>query len=102
MRAAASSSSSSYQSSEESGERPLVLARVRPLYFHRARWLLECTRPSGDIVCIILRPNLFGLLGSSREGSRLLLLLSVREIANLVACNIDFLRCLRFHLTLRQ
>ena len=94
------SSVSSYPSSESPRVRPLLVPRVRPLYYHRGTWNLECTRPAGDIACFVLFPSLGGILGSSREGSRLLLLLQVQDIAHLVAR--DILRCLRFHLAIRQ
>ena len=91
------SSSDSSLASDSDGYLPV---RVRPLVFYQAFWIEQTLRPAGDFPCVVLYPSLFGLLGSFREGSRLLLFLSEADIAALLVTEHDLISCLRVHLAL--
>ena len=96
------SSSSSSDGSLRPISRPTAVRRLRPLAFHAPSWVVRSLRPAGDFVCVVLFPSIFGVLGSYREGSRLLLFLELRGIAHLLPGSRDIHGCLLAHLALEH
>ena len=90
------SSSSSTLSSDGSSGAALTV-RVRPLEYHHVAWAREVLR-ARDFRAAVLHPTLQGILGSSREGSRLLLFLEETSIISLASLSRESARCLRYHL----
>ena len=103
MSSSSSPSSSSLPSSDGSVRpslRPSAVPRLRPLCFHTEWWFTRNLRPAGDFVCAVFFRSVFGILGSYREGSRLLLFLDLRAIARLLSVGRDIHNCLLAHLAL--